>query len=525
MSNAVAAKSQTLKSSYDYIVVGVGASGSVIAGELSKTGADVLAIESGPADTAPTISNPSIWFYNLGSPLNFALPIKPAAQLNNRAFSLALGHVLGGGGSINAMVWTRGMARDYDSWAQHGAKGWAFKDVLPMFKAQEDWEGGANEWRGVGGPIHIRRPHEPHSTARAVIEAALQMGIPILDDMNGPMSDGGGYVNMNIARDGTRVSAARAFLHPNLGRANLTLLLNGHVTRVLFDGDRANGVELVFADGARSVSARREVILAAGTIHSAQLLMLSGVGEASALRKLGIAPVADLRGVGRNLQDHVHVSGVIYQYKGKFPDRLADSNAVEAEVNLSSGVDGHGTDIVLVLEQIPNASPELAARFGALPDNCFTISPSLVQPTSRGQVSLASADWRVPPTIDTNLLGTDRDLRATLKAVEATRDLANQKAFDEIREAELIPGAKANGKDALVDFVRTGTLSFGHPIGTAQMGSGPDAVVDSELRVHGVRGLRVADASIMPSIISGATNAPSIMIGGRAAEFIRAGLR
>src|SRR3984957_8375310 len=195
-----------LRAGYDYIIVGTGAAGSVIAGELSKTGAEVLAIESGPADAAPTI-----------------------------------GHVRGGGSSINAMVWTRGMERDYDAWADTGADGWAFKDVLPMFKAQEDWEGGANEWRGVGGPIHIRRPHDPHPTARAVIEAAGQMGIPILDDMNGPMRDGAAYLNMNIARDGTRVSAARAFLHPNLSRETLTLLLSTNVTKVLFEGDRASG--------------------------------------------------------------------------------------------------------------------------------------------------------------------------------------------------------------------------------------------------------------------------------------------
>ena len=267
---------------------------------------------------------------------------------------------------------------------------------------------------------------------------------------------------------------------------------------------------------------RSEVILSAGTIHTAQLLMLSGLGEAGALKKLGIAAVADLRGVGRNLQDHVHVSGLIYQYKGAFPDRPADSNAVEAEVNLSSGVDGHVTDILLVLEQLPNASPELAARFGGKLENCFTISPSLIQPTSRGQVSLASADWRVPPTIETGLLGTDRDLEATLRAVEVGRELVSQKAFNGIREVELIPGPKAKSRQDLIEFARTGALSFGHPIGTARMGNGADAVVDSELRVHGVRGLRVADASIMPSIISGATNAPSIMIGGRAADFIRA---
>jgi len=516
------AKPQAIKSSYDYIVVGAGASGSVVAGELSKTGAEVLVIESGPDDTAPTIGNPSVWFYNMASPLNYALPIKPTPKVDNRGLALALGHVLGGGSSINAMVWTRGMERDYDAWADSGAQGWAWKDVLPMFKAQEDWEGGANEWRGVGGPIHIRRPRNPHPTARAVVEAAGQMGFPILDDLNGPMRDGAGYINMNIARDGTRVSAARAFLHPNLGRKNLTLLLNTNVTKVLFDGDRAGGVEIVAADGARTVSATREVILSAGTIHTAQLLMLSGVGEASALKKLGIAPVADLRGVGRNLQDHVHLSGVVCQYKGKFPDRPADSNAVEAEVNLSTGVDGHGTDMVLVLEQIPNASPELQARFGALPENCFTISPSLVQPTSCGQVSLVSADWRVPPTIDMNFLGTDRDLEATLRGAEAARELVSQKAFDAIREVEKIPGPTVKSRKDRIDFVRMGTGSFGHPIGTARMGNGADAVVDSELRVHGVRGLRVADASIMPSITSGATNAPSTMIGGRAAQLIKA---
>jgi choline dehydrogenase len=525
MSSSAERKGAGAKDAYDYIIVGVGASGSVLAGELAKAGLEVLAIESGAIDDAPTIATPSIWFYNVGSPLDWALPIAPAARLNNRKFNIALGHVVGGGSSINAMVWSRGMARDYDAWANAGADGWAFRDVLPTFKAQEDWEGGANEWRGVGGPIHIRRPVNPHPTARAVLEAAEQMGFPILDDMNGPMRDGAGYLNMNIARDGTRVSAARAFLHPNLDRENLTLLLSANVTRVLFEGDRAGGVEIAGADGNRKISARKEIILCAGTIHTAQLLMLSGIGDASTLNKHGIPTVSDLHGVGQNLQDHVHVSGLVYQYKGKFPDRVGDSNAVEAEVNLSSGIDNHGTDGLLVLEQLPNASPELAAQGGKLPDGCFTISPSLIQPTSKGRVSLVSADWKVPPTIDINMLATERDLQATLRVVEIARDLVSQKAFDGIRDAEIIPGAKARSKDELVDFIRNGALSFGHPVGTARMGSDSGSVVDNKLRVHGVRGLRVADASVMPSIISGATNAPSIMIGGRAAEFIRADLK
>jgi choline dehydrogenase len=518
-----AANQAKLEGAYEYIVVGAGASGSIIASELSMTGAKTLLVESGGPDTAPTISNPSIWFYNIGGALDWSLPIAPVPQLNHRKFNMALGHVLGGGSSINAMVWTRGLARDYDAWERNGATGWGFKNVLPIFKAQEDWEGGANHWRGVGGPVHIRKPGDPHPTAPAFLEAARQMGFPIVDDVNGPLRPGAGYINMNIAADGTRVSAARAFLRPNLDRTNLTLLLNTNVTKVLFNGDRANGVELVTADGAKSVNATREVILAAGTIHSAKLLMLSGVGEARELKKLGIAAVANLRGVGKNLQDHVLLSGVIYQYKGKMPERPVDSDAVEAEVYLSSGLNSNPIDISLVLEQLPIATPEAAARFAAPPKEGFTIAPALVQPTSRGRVRLVSASWRDAPIIEANHLGTDHDLNVIVKAIEAARELGHQTAFDGVREVESVPGPKAASREDLIDLARTASGSFGHAVGTARIGTDSDAVVDSKLRVHGLRGLRVADASVMPSIISGpGTNAASYMIGGRAAEFIKA---
>jgi choline dehydrogenase len=513
----------TVKRAYDYIVIGSGASGSIVAGELSRTGAEVLVVEAGGEDAGATITDPSIWFYNVGGPFDWALPIAPLPQLNNRRFNMALGRILGGGSSVNAMVWTRGTARDYDSWERHGAKGWAFKDVLPTFKAQEDWQGGANDWRGAGGPVHIRTPGDPHPTAPAFLEAARQMGFPIIDDMNGPMQAGAGYINMNIGADGARASAARAFLRPNLGRPNLTLLLNTHATRILFDGDRASGVELVSGEVARTVEATREVILAAGTVHSAKLLMLSGVGDAAELRKRGIAPIAGLRGVGQNLQDHVLVSGVVYRYKGEIPDRPADSNGVEAEVYLSSGVDDNPIDIGLVLEQFPIATPDAAARFGAPPKEGFTIAPALVQPTSRGQVRLASADWRDAPVIEPNYLGTDHDVNAVVKAIEAARELGRQSAFDHMRDAEVVPGPHAAGRQDMIDFARTASASFGHAVGTAKIGADVDAVVDSKLRVHGLRGLRVADASVMPSIISGpGTNAASYMIGGRAAELIKA---
>jgi choline dehydrogenase len=504
---------------YDFIVVGAGAAGSVLAAELSASGAQVLVIESGGPDDAPTIANPSIWFYNVAGPLDYHLPITPSPQLNNRTFNMALGHVLGGGTTINAMVWTRGMQCDYDGWAKNGAKGWAFADVLPVFKSQEDWEGGANKWRGAGGPIHIRRPKNPHPTAPAFIDAAREMGMPILDDVNGPMVPGAGYINMNIAADGTRVSAVRAFLRPALSRPNLTLLLNTNVVKLNFKGTRCVGVKVITNGTATDIAADKEVILTAGSIHSPKLLMLSGVGEATALRSLGIDVVENLPGVGGNLQDHVLVSGVVFKYKGKMPDRPADSNAVEAEAFLSSHPSDE-TDISLVLHQLPVVTPEVASRYGTPPQDSFTIAPALVQPTSRGSVRLASANFLDAAVIDGNYLGTDHDFAVVVRAIEAARELGSQHAFDHLRDCELIPGPKASAED-IHELARLASASFGHAVGTCKIGVDKLAVVDPELRVRGILGLRVADASVMPHIITGpGTNAPTHMIAGRAAKFI-----
>src|SRR5580765_7482088 len=507
-----------IQSHYDFIVVGAGAAGSVLAAELSASGALVLIIESGGPDDAPTILDPSIWFYNVGGPLDYHMPITPSPTLNDRKFNMALGHVLGGGTSINAMVWIRGMQRDYDGWAQNGAKGWAFADVLPVFKSQEDWEGGANEWRGSGGPIHIRRPGDPHPTAPAFIDSAREMGVPILDDVNGPMRPGAGYINMNIAADGTRVSAARAFLHPALSRPNLTLLLNTQVVKLNFKGTRCVGAKLMTGGAVKDIAAAKEVILAAGSINSPKLLMLSGVGDAKALRSFGINVVEDLPGVGENLQDHVLALGVVFKYKGKMPDRPADSNAVEAEAYLSSSPSGD-TDISLVLHQMPAVSTEVVSRFGAPPADAFTIAPALVQPTSRGSVRLASDNFQDAAVIDGNYLGTDQDFAAVVRAIEAARELGNQRAFDSVRESELIPGPKASTEE-IRELARLASASFGHAVGTCKMGVDNLAVVDPQLRVHGLDGVRVADASVMPRIITGPTNAPAHMIAGRAAKLI-----
>jgi len=517
------ANQASVRKSYDYVIVGAGAAGCVLANELSASGAQVLLLESGGLDDAPTILNPSVWFYNVGGPLDYSLPVMPTPRLNERIFRMALGHVLGGGTSINAMVWTRGLERDFDAWAREGAKGWAFKDVLPIYKAQEDWEGGANTWRGAGGPVHVRRPKTPHPTAPAFVDAAREMGMPILDDMNGPMRPGAGLINMNIGADGTRVSAVRAFLRPALSRPNLSLLLNSDVVKLNFVGKRCTGVNVMTQGDVRYIGADREVIVAAGTIASPKLLMLSGIGDVSALRPLGIDVVEHLPGVGRNLQDHVLVSGVVFKYRGKMPDRPAGSNAVEAKAYLSSGASQQPTDISLVLHQLGAVTPEAATRFGAPPPDAFTIAPALVQPESRGQVRLASANWHDPAIIDGNYLGTDQDLRAVIAAIHAARELGHQHAFDGVREVETIPGPHATIQD-IEDLARTGSASFGHAVGTCRMGVDDLSVVDPELRVRGVEHLRVADASIMPRIITGPTNAPTQMIAGKAAQLILASI-
>jgi choline dehydrogenase len=327
---------------------------------------------------------------------------------------------------------------------------------------------------------------------------------------------------MNIAADGTRVSAVRAFLRPALSRPNLTLLLNTNVVKLNFKGTRCVGVKLMTGtiDAAvKDIAADKEVILAAGAINSPKILMLSGVGEAKALRNLGIDVVENLPGVGENLQDHVLLSGVVFKYKGKMPDRPADSNAVEAEAYLSSSPSGD-TDISLVLHQLPVVTPEVASRFGVPPPDAFTIAPALVQPTSIGSVRLASANFQDAAMIDGNYLGTDHDFAAIVRAIEAARELGNQHAFDSLRESELIPGPKASAEE-IQELARLGSASFGHGVGTCRIGVDKLTVVDPELRVHGILGLRVADASVMPHIITGpGTNASTHMVAGRAAQLI-----
>ncbi len=513
------ANRQAIKDSYDYVIAGAGAAGCIMAARLADAGAEVLLVESGGSDNLPQVTTPGLWFTNIGGPLDWKVKAAPSPYVNNRAVPVAMGHVLGGGTSINAMLWVRGLKQDYDGWAEQGCDGWGFSDVLPIYRQLEDWEGGANQWRGVGGPLHVCTTHSPHPTATAFVGAARQMGVPILDDMNGPMREGAGYVNMSINRDGSRASAARAFLRPALGRPNLTLLLNTDGVRLRFMGTRCTGITISGADGVRNVRARREVIVTAGGIASAKLLLLSGIGDAEDARRHGIAPVVDLKGVGRNFQDHPLLFGVTLGYKGAFPPRSMTSNAVEAAAYVRSDASLRDPDVAMVLQQVSVVTPEIRAAFGAPPENGFVISPALVRPTSRGRFQLTSADWRQPGQLDAGFLSTDHDLETTVRCIELCRELGQQRAFDPVRAAEAIPGRSLD-KAALRDFARNATISFGHPVGTCKMGVDAMAVVDPQLRVHGVEGLRVCDSSIMPSIVTGPTSAASHMIGAKAAGMI-----
>ena len=509
-----------LNAAYDYIIVGAGAAGCIIAARLAEAGAQVLLLEAGGEDVGKQIDDPSIWYTNISGPLDWAFPTVPTAALNGRSIPIGAGRVLGGGTSINASLWVHGFQQDFDNWAYDGCSGWSYADILPIYRSLEDWEGGANEWRGAGGPMHVCLPNNPHPTAQAWLEASRQMGIPVLDDMNAPMREGAGYTNMSINRDGSRASASRAYLRPALGRPNLTLLTGAIVRKLRFTGTRCIGVDVVVGDAAKAVGAK-EVIVCAGGVGSAHLLMLSGLGDTDALRQHGIAPQQHLPGVGENFQDHPLLEGVIFGYKGPMPPPSAGSNAVEATSFVRSAPSLACPDLQPVLIQLPVMTAALKKTYGEVTVPSFTIAPGVVRPSGRGWVRLASADYRDKPLLNSGFLSTSADLEAAVRCIEICRELGHQKAFAEITTGELIPGVKMT-RDEIAHFARDCATSYYHPVGTCKMGTDSLAVVDPQLRVYGVEGLRVCDSSIMPTITTGNTNAPSQMIGAKAAQMILA---
>lgn len=498
---------------FEYVVIGAGSAGCVVAARLSAApGARVLLLEAGCEDDHSDVQDPARWPFLLTGALDWGYSTTPQASADGRVVHCPRARMLGGCHSHNASAWVRGHPADFDSWAYQGNRGWDWASVLPIFKRIEDWQGPPSDLRGVGGPMFVSPPEQTGPIAAAFIEAGREVGLPVLDDINGPSMEGIGYFNFTI-KNGRRVSVASAYLRPALSRSNLTVITGAEAQRLLFEGDRCVGAEYQISGKVERVRATREVALCGGAIGSPRVLLLSGIGPAAELVALGITPQVDLPGVGKSLQDHPLLGGIAYELTGPVPPVM--NNGAEATLWWRSRPGLYSPDIQPVVIEFPFATPELAGR---LPEHCFVIAPSVVRVASRGSVSLCSADPSVLPAIDMGYLRSGADVEAFLSAIELCRAIGAAKSFDPLRKREVMPGPL--GRAAMIAWIRQAVTTYFHPSSSCRMGVDDQAVVDPELRVYGVPGLRVADASIMPAISTGNTNAPSIMIGEKAADLI-----
>jgi 4-pyridoxate dehydrogenase len=530
-----------VKNGYDYIIVGAGSAGCVLANRLTENnGATVLLLEAGPPDRHPYISIPlGMGRMHDKAMFDWGYETEPEPNLNNRRIEAMRGKVLGGSSSINVMAYTRGNRGDYDRWAQKGARGWSYADVLPYFRRAETWEKGADNWRGGEGPLGTQYAKTPDPIFDAWLDAAKQSGYPFTEDYNGKHQEGFGRGQYTI-RDGRRSSTSRAYLRPARGRPGLMVKTRAHATRVVLDGTRATGVEYVKGSGDIKRAEAGEVILAGGTFNSPQLLMLSGIGPAAHLRQMGIACVADLP-VGRNLQDHI---GSYMTYTRKSPgvfhgEMRFDRMAVSMLLAYFHG-SGPATVVPGGLHAFVKTRPELSVPdiefmfrgtshhphlWFPLLCPAFTdgygIRPTLLHPDSRGELSLRSADPSDPPRISYNFLSAPNDLPTLRQGFKLARELAYHPALDSYRGDELGPGEKVKSDAEIDAWLRNTLITAHHPAGTCPMGTTPDAVLDPEMRVRGIEGLRVVDASAMPDLVSAHINACVIMMAEKASDMIR----
>jgi choline dehydrogenase len=497
---------------FDYTVVGAGSAGCVVASRLSDDPSlRVLLIEAGGTTSEPAVTTPGRWVSLIGSAFDWGYTTEPEAGLQGRRLAFPRGKGAGGSSAINAMTYTRGSRLDYDAWARAGHTGWGYEDVLPVFRGIESNSRGASEYRGGSGPLAVSDCRDPHAGHEAFLAAAQGFGYDARPDFefSAPEPENGaGYYQKNI-KDGQRHSAAEAFLVPARARPNLHVITGAHATRILFERQRATGVEYV-RDGRREQTrSAREIILCGGVIDSPKLLMLSGIGPADHLRQVGISVVSDLPGVGANLQDHLKLS---IRWNGL---TTLPASTVTAGLFVRSQVArGEGA----------TTPPDLQFYVGRgldQPDRFVTITVSLVRPRSRGDVRLHSSDPLAAPRIRANYLQEPADVAALVEGARLARALGQSKAYDTLRADEIEPGPEATTDAALGDFARRAADTIYHPAGTCRMGFDAQAVVDSQLRVRGIVGLRVADASIMPDVVSATTHAACVMIGARAAQLLR----
>jgi choline dehydrogenase len=525
---------------YQYVIVGAGSAGCVLANRLSEDpNVQVLFLEAGGKDWHPFIHMPAGLAKIIGvKNINWSYETEPEPNMNNRRMYWPRGKVLGGSSSINAMCYTRGQREDYDQWAELGNAGWSYQDVLPYFKKAENCERGASEYHGVGGPLNVQDLIYHNVLSERFIEAAVSVGYPKNDDFSGAKQEGIGFYQVT-QKNGKRCSTAVGYLKPVLDRPNLTVITGALAHRVLFKGNRAVGVIYSQKGRISKAPAEKEVILSGGAVNSPQVLMLSGVGPAEHLQEKGITVVQHLPGVGQNLQDHldactlyectqpitydtirhVHevIVGINYYLFGKGP---GTSNVAEAGGFIRSPLaKDHRPDVQL------HFLPALLDDHGRnrMKENGMTIHTCDLRPDSRGELLLRSPNPSEHPIIRANYLSAEKDVAIMIECVKIAREIFNAKPFSEFLGKEIFPGAQARTDAEILAFIRQKAETIYHPVSTCKMGTDNDemAVVDNELKVRGVENLRVVDASIMPTLLSGNTNAPTVMIAEKAADLIK----